>query len=89
MSAPVIVVSPEELARIVREAVRAELEARSTAANEPACEWIGDDDAARILGVKRDTLRKIRGLPVHRVGRRRRYRRAELDAWIARGRPST
>ena len=88
MSGAVIVISPEELARIVREAVREELAAR---ASEAAPEWLDTKQAAELVGVHRKTIAKLiksEGLPVHRVGESiRRFSRAELLCWLEGRRP--
>lgn len=79
----VIVVSPEELARIVREAVREELAAR---APEPASEWLDTAGASELIGVHRKTIAKLirdEGLPVHRVGEKiLRFSRPAVTAWM-------
>ena len=51
--------------------------------------YIGIDEAAEYLGIKRVTLRgwikKSEDLPAHRIGKFWRFKRGELDAWIASG----
>lgn len=80
----IVVASVDELRMIVRDEVqRALAEHNARDANGVACEWIGDVEAAQMLGVTKDYLRKIPTLPVHKVGRKRRYRRSEVDAFIA------
>jgi excisionase family DNA binding protein len=84
VSAPVIVTTAEELARIVREAVRAELEARDVAAND-APEWIDAKAAAAILRVHPRTIGNLAAsgkLPSTRVGRLLRFRRADVLAYL-------
>ena len=79
----VIVVSPAELARIVREAVREELHGRPV---EPG-EWLDSNGAAKLLQVHRRTVGKLvknEALPVHRLGKLFRFRRAELVTWLER-----
>lgn len=82
-AAPVIVVSPEELRRIVREAVRAELEAV-----EAPPEWLDSAGAAELLGVHVKTVQKLvrtQGLPAHRVGEKiLRFSRPALLDWMKR-----
>lgn len=93
MTAPLVVIPLDELERIVRRAVDDALEAREAAA---ASDWIGDEEAARILGMKVSSLRKglqpsslagphpvLEGLPVHYAGRVRRFRRSEVETWLA------
>ncbi|MFR5640122.1 MAG: helix-turn-helix domain-containing protein [Butyricicoccus sp.] len=47
------------------------------------------DDAAAYLGIKTVTLRnwikKKTGIPAHRVGKLWKFKRSELDEWIASG----
>ncbi len=51
--------------------------------------YIGIEDAAEYLGIKPVTLRtwikKNEDLPAYRVGRLWRFKRKELDDWIASG----
>ncbi len=51
--------------------------------------YIGIEDAAEYLGIKPVTLRswikKNEDLPAHRVGKLWRFKRKELDDWIASG----
>ena len=86
--ATVVVVSPAELERIVRAAVRAELDATR---NEPASEWLDATGVAALLGVHPRSVQKMvrqRGLPAHRLGPKLlRYRRDEVDRWVRDGRP--
>lgn len=81
-SAPVlVVVAREELAAIVREAVRAELASAPAAASE----YLDATTLAELLGVARSTvpqLVKREGLPTVRLGRAYRFRRTEVIAWL-------
>lgn len=91
MSAAVIVTTPEELARLVRQAVREELEERdrervAVVEATQASDWIGPAEAATMLGVSRDYMRRVKGVPAHHVGNRIRFSRTELAEWI-RSRP--
>ena len=51
--------------------------------------YIGIDDAAAYLGIKAVTLRnwikKKPDIPAHRVGKLWKFKRSELDEWIASG----
>lgn len=51
--------------------------------------YISIDEAAEYLGIKTVTLRKWvkkkPDLPSHRVGKLWKFKRSELDAWIASG----
>lgn len=91
----IVVVEEKELQAIVAAAVedgvRRALEVRTS--SSPACDWIDADEAAQLVGVSRDYLRRLRDLPRHGSGRAPRYRRSEVDAYIAsrgaRARPTT
>lgn len=72
----------ELLARAAAQGAERALARAATAPSEP--EWLDAAGAAALLGVHRDTLRRI-GCPVHHVGRRVRYQRAELVAWMRAG----
>lgn len=70
--------TPEELRKLVADAVR---EAMS-APQEPRL--LTGPEACKLLGVSRDHLRKLRaaGMPVHRLGPQTvRYVAAEILAW--------
>ena len=51
--------------------------------------YISIDEAAEYLGIKTVTLRnwikKKPDLPVHRIGKLWKFKRSELDEWIASG----
>ncbi len=50
--------------------------------------WLSVDDVAAYLGVKRDSVYRWidrMGLPAHRVGRLWKFRKLEIDDWVARG----
>lgn len=51
--------------------------------------WINIDEAAKYMGVKpgtiRDWIRKGKGVPAHKIGKLWKFKRSELDAWIASG----
>ena len=48
--------------------------------------YLNNEQTAVVLGIMPDTLRRWcragKGPPSHRVGRRRRFNRAELLAWV-------
>ncbi len=78
----VLALSAEQLKEIVRAAIRdvttlAAMQAKAT-------EWLDERDAAALAGCHVRTLRRL-SAPAHRVGRARRYRRVELEHWIASG----
>lgn len=80
----IVILTPEELAAIVEKAVEKGVERalRAQAELPPPCDWIGDAEVAQILGIKPASVRKVRGLPLHKVGRARRYRRQDVDAFV-------
>lgn len=51
--------------------------------------YISIDEAAEYIGIKTVTLRswikKKPGIPAHRVGKLWKFKRSELDVWIASG----
>ncbi len=50
--------------------------------------WVSVDDVARHLGVSKDTIYRwvdARKLPTHRVGSFRKFKIAEVDAWVTIG----
>lgn len=79
----VVVISPEELARIVYEASsRAVTDAL---ARSGAAEWLTLDAVASLLAVDAKTIRRyVRdfGLPGRRLGREWRFRRDDVEAWL-------
>lgn len=80
--APLLVTMTEsDLRRVIADEVRRALEER---ASEPHVDvdWIDGDEAARMLGVSRDYLRRVRGLPRYGSPRTPRYRRSEVDAFL-------
>lgn len=52
--------------------------------------WISLEDAANHLGVKpitiRDWIKKDKGIPAHKIGKKWKFKRSELDAWVKSGR---
>ncbi|MCD8198374.1 MAG: helix-turn-helix domain-containing protein [Lachnospiraceae bacterium] len=51
--------------------------------------WINIDEAAEYLGIRpgtiRDWIRKGKNVPAHKIGKQWKFKRSELDAWIASG----
>lgn len=81
--APMLVTMTEaDLRRVVADEVRRVLEERSANAARPDVDWIDGDEAAQMLGVSRDYLRRVRGLPRYGSPRTPRYRRSEVDAFL-------
>ena len=81
-SVGVIVITPDQLAAVVEAAVARALDERERAAPQPAADWLTVEQAAAFLGYRASYLRKRHDIPVHKVGRKRRYRRAELEAFL-------
>jgi excisionase family DNA binding protein len=80
----VVVVTVDELTRIVAAEVRRALAENTTAQTAPS-DWLTPDQLAGELGYDRRTIPALvrrRGLPCHRIGRKLRFRRAEVDAWV-------
>lgn len=51
--------------------------------------WLSVDETAKYLGVSKDTVYTwiaSKGLPGHRIGRFWKFKRAEIDEWVHRGR---
>lgn len=50
--------------------------------------WIGIEEAAAYLGIKKETLRtwlKRTDVPAHRIGKLWKFKRSELDQWVKSG----
>ena len=51
--------------------------------------WVGVEEIARYLGVKPTTIRewikKKNGIPAYKIGKQWKFKRAEVDAWIQKG----
>lgn len=50
--------------------------------------WIGIEDAAKHLGVTKDTIRnwiKKTDIPSHKIGKLWKFKRSELDEWVKSG----
>jgi excisionase family DNA binding protein len=75
----------EILRPIVIEAVREVLAERSA---EPPAEWLSTVEAAKVLDIHPKTLERMarsKEIPSARVGRCLRFRRADLETYLARG----
>lgn len=58
---------------------------RAPALSEP---WVSVEEAARHLGVAKDTVYRwieSRSLPAHRVGRLWKFKLSDIDAWVRAG----
>ncbi len=80
----VIVTTSEELRRIVAEEIRQAFAQQAPPAND-TCDWIDVTAAAVILGCHPGYVRRLKGVPMHRVGTKLRFRRSELEAFILSG----
>ena len=50
--------------------------------------WISLEDAAKYLGVKKETVRtwiKKTDIPAHKIGKLWKFKKSELDAWVKSG----
>lgn len=51
--------------------------------------WISIEEAAEHLGVKpvtvRDWIKKGKGIPAHKIGKKWKFKYSELDAWVKSG----
>lgn len=51
--------------------------------------WIGIEEAAKYLGVNKDTIRnwikKDIGIPAYRIGKLWKFKKSELDIWVKSG----
>lgn len=88
-----VVVTPDQLAAIVRAAVRDGVKTALADASRGKGENLREPDAAAYLGIAAETLRKWRSQgrgPVYRkIGNAVTYARADLDAWADKGRTLT
>lgn len=50
--------------------------------------WIGLEEAANYLGVKKETVRnwiKKTDIPAHKIGKLWKFKKSELDSWVKSG----
>ena len=50
--------------------------------------WIGIEEAAKYLGVTKDTVRnwiKKTDIPAHKIGKLWKFKKSELDIWVKSG----
>lgn len=51
--------------------------------------WINIEEAAEYLGVKhgtiRDQIRKGKNIPVHKIGKKQKFKISEIDSWVKSG----
>lgn len=64
----------------------AEVKTMSENINE---KWISIEEAAEHLGIKpvtvRDWIKKGKGIPAHKIGKKWKFKYSELDAWVKSG----
>ncbi len=82
----VVTFTPEQLEDLVRKAVRAELGGKAPA-NDGTASWLNTSQAAKLTGLSIRTLQNYvndQKIPHYRDGREPiRFRRHELEAWVA------
>ena len=51
--------------------------------------WVGIEEAADHLGIKpvtlRDWIKKEKGVPAHKIGKKWKFKYSELDSWVISG----
>lgn len=50
--------------------------------------WIGIEEAAKYLGVTKDTIRnwiKKTDIPAHKIGKLWKFKKSQLDSWVSSG----
>ncbi len=77
-----VVMSADDVRRMIGEEIQRVLSAKPTAPAQPVSDWISADEAASILGVQKDYLRKYEGLTRYGTRRVPRYRRSEVEALL-------
>lgn len=81
-----VVIDPAELATLIEDAVTRALDRRAA---PDAGAWLDVRTVAALLGVHRDTasrMARFNEIPSYRVGRSYRFKRDEIEAWIAKNR---
>ena len=84
MNKPAFTLTVDELRAVIAEEVARVLADRATTSAPP--DWLGPDAAAEIIGVIPRTLARMvqrKEIPASRVGRKLRFRRSDLDAYLA------
>lgn len=83
----VIVISPDKLHEIVKDAVASGVGAAIAAISQNTPKEMNDFEAAEYLGISSQTLRcwrvEKKGPPYHKNGRSVRYAKKDLDVWLA------
>ena len=70
----------------IRAIIRDEIAAAVARADRAPSVWMDDKDAAKLLGFERSYLRtavRTYAIPHSRIGKAYRFRRSDLDAWLA------
>lgn len=51
--------------------------------------WVSIEDAAEYLGIRpitiRDWIKKGKGIPAHKIGKKWKFKYSELDIWVKSG----
>jgi excisionase family DNA binding protein len=51
--------------------------------------WISMEEASEYLGVNKDSIRnwikKSTGIPAHKIGKKWKFKKSELDEWVKTG----
>jgi len=77
-----VTMTETDLRRVIADEVRRALETRGNEPAAPPVDWIGVDETAALLGVTRDYIRRIRGLPRYGSPRSPRFLRTEVEAFL-------
>jgi excisionase family DNA binding protein len=70
----------------IRAIVRAEIAEAAARADQAPSAWMDDEEAAKLLGFERSYLRtavRTYSIPHSRIGKAYRFRRSDLEAWLA------
>jgi excisionase family DNA binding protein len=79
-----VVVPFDDLETMITRAIR---DAIGDSDSKDRSEWVGRDEVAETLGYKPSYVYELvrrRGLPCRRIGRILRFRREDVEAWMAR-----
>lgn len=84
MNAGMVLLTPDELRELVREAVREIALAPSAGSSVPS-DVLNREQVAKMLSVNPHHVPKLvkQGMPVHMLGKMQRFLRNEVLAWIA------
>jgi excisionase family DNA binding protein len=71
-----------EFRSLIRDEVQRALEPLEARANQAPAEWLDREEAAALLKLHPDTLRRMTELPHHRIGRKLRYSRRDIETYL-------